>query len=87
MGSLLNRRFDRTERAVKILTSGLGLFRPQALWRQRPGLVMGRRQRRRQQQSREGGSQVSWGLNRGELLLLAVPGGEKPRFSAELAFC
>ncbi|KAL7984624.1 hypothetical protein Chor_003194 [Crotalus horridus] len=57
MGSLLNRRFDPIGRAVKILTSGLGLFRPQALWRQRAGLVMGRRQRRRQQQSREGGSQ------------------------------
>ncbi|XP_034267691.1 RNA cytosine C(5)-methyltransferase NSUN2 [Pantherophis guttatus] len=56
MGSLLKQRFQHIGRAVRILTSGLGLFRPQALWRQRPGLVMGRRQRRRQQQSLEGGS-------------------------------
>ncbi|KAG8133131.1 hypothetical protein E2320_010946 [Naja naja] len=39
MGSLLKRRFRDVGRAVRILTSGLGLFRPpEALWQQRSGL-------------------------------------------------
>uniref|UniRef100_A0A8C5RFU8 tRNA (cytosine(34)-C(5))-methyltransferase n=1 Tax=Laticauda laticaudata TaxID=8630 RepID=A0A8C5RFU8_LATLA len=50
MRSLLKRRFRPIGGTVGILTSGLGLLRPpQALWQQRLGLVMGRRQRRRQQ--------------------------------------